>query len=344
MSRFKNTLYKKTYLKFKESNFCYEETDDGTLLSGHHRTKIYAEDLPEWYVYGRYYKEWGFLSTKGITDLKYVPNNWINHFLKDDGLYIAYGGKIEEYEKDEYHPTWERLKGYDHCVCGSGILDILKGAEIYSDYDISGIVQQLRDKRKLIAKKHPREFGYDVFKFSVDEWLAEPFDNHRAEKRYAIQLSDTKRYYGTIEEIYTAFSNCDERLIEPVKFIDSAFTYDCEKEWIYRHPNGKDISMRYDAVTIPYIIIKDRDEYIRCCRPRFHNLQRKYGEVWEIIECPVGRNDIVLTVNSADIVALESLLQLPENRTTSNKAQVKELMSKPFCFDAICNELFENEK
>ena len=48
------------------------QNDDFTLFSGHHKTRIKEEDLPEWYVFGRYYKLWGFLSTKGITDLRYI--------------------------------------------------------------------------------------------------------------------------------------------------------------------------------------------------------------------------------------------------------------------------------
>lgn len=98
---------------------CCIQNDDFTLFSGHHKTKIKEEDLPEWYVFGRYYKLWGFLSTKGITDLRYIPNLWINHFLKDDCLLISYSGKIEE------HPDsigFEKYSGVDERVWGNEIL------------------------------------------------------------------------------------------------------------------------------------------------------------------------------------------------------------------------------
>lgn len=341
MIRFKNPLYRQMYIKYENHEFRYTETDDGTLMSGHHRTKIYAEDLPEWYVYGRYYKEWGFLSTKGITDLRYVPNNWINHFLKDDGLYIAYGGKIEDYEKDEYHPTWERFKGYDHCVCGSEILDILKGAEIYSDYDISGIVQQLRDKRELIAKKHPREFGYDVFKFSIDEWLKKPFCNNRLPKRYEIRLADNKRYYGTMDEIQKAISNYAEFPMKPVKLIKLSLSSIPKTEWTYHRPDGTEMPMRFDAVLIRYIIVKDGDEFIRCISTDLRNLQRKEDNGWIDIDPSNINNDLFEFDLVRNITSINTLLYLPESSTTSNKAQVAELMSNPYCFDDICNELFE---
>ena len=42
-------------------------------------TKIKAKDLPEWYVHGRFYKRFGYLSSKGVVDLHYIPNkNKIN--------------------------------------------------------------------------------------------------------------------------------------------------------------------------------------------------------------------------------------------------------------------------
>lgn len=95
MSRFKSNLYTVERRVWRNHKLCWIQNDDFTLFSGHHKTKIKEEDLPEWYVFGRYYKLWGFLSTKGITDLQYIPNLWINHFLKDDCLLISYGGKIE---------------------------------------------------------------------------------------------------------------------------------------------------------------------------------------------------------------------------------------------------------
>lgn len=113
MSRFKSNLYTVERRVWRNHKLCWIQNDDFTLFSGHHKTKIKEEDLPEWYVFGRYYKLWGFLSTKGITDLQYIPNLWINHFLKDDCLLISYGGKIEE------HPDstdFEKYSGVDERV------------------------------------------------------------------------------------------------------------------------------------------------------------------------------------------------------------------------------------
>ena len=99
--RFKNHLYTEEILMCRNDHWGYVVNEDKTLFSGHHKTKILAEDLPDWYVRGRFYKCWGYLSTKGITDLLYIPNMFVNHFLKDDCLLISYGGKIVESDSSE---------------------------------------------------------------------------------------------------------------------------------------------------------------------------------------------------------------------------------------------------
>ena len=60
----------------------YTEDENGYLFAhGIHAAKIKAEDLPEWYVYGRYYSCFGYLSAKGVVDMKYAPIRYSNHFL-----------------------------------------------------------------------------------------------------------------------------------------------------------------------------------------------------------------------------------------------------------------------
>lgn len=160
MSRFKNNLYTIERRVWKNHELCLIQNEDFTLFSGHHRTKIVEEDLPEWYVFGRYYKMWGFLSTKGITDLRYVPNLWINHFLKDDCLLISYGGQIEEKTDDR---DFDMYSGVDERVWGNEILYVLKGAEKFSGYDITHIVEQIREKKRILMKNYPDEFGSHTF-------------------------------------------------------------------------------------------------------------------------------------------------------------------------------------
>lgn len=176
MSRFKSKLYTVEHYVRKNHKYQKIQNEDGTLFSGHHKTKIFEDDLPEWYVYGRYYKMWGFLSTKGITDLLYVPNLWVNHFLKDDYLLISYGGKIEPNPEIN---SFEKYTGFDERVWGNEILAVLKGAEKFSGYDISGIVQQLREKKRILIENHPDEFGPGRLDFDIDQWLASEYSSGR---------------------------------------------------------------------------------------------------------------------------------------------------------------------
>ena len=55
MSRFKSNLYTVERRVWRNHKLCWIQNDDFTLFSGHHKTKIKEEDLPEWYVFGRYY-------------------------------------------------------------------------------------------------------------------------------------------------------------------------------------------------------------------------------------------------------------------------------------------------
>ena len=102
-----NYCYKDDKMK-KLANFysCYDdkydaklrefvriESSEGYLLSSgkyrQYKTKILPSDLPEWYVYGYFYKRHGYMSAKGIKDLAYRPQKHWNHMFKDDCLFIT---------------------------------------------------------------------------------------------------------------------------------------------------------------------------------------------------------------------------------------------------------------
>lgn len=171
-NRFKNTLYTIEDLKFLNRRWQYVRNEDGTLFSGPYRTKIKPEDLPVWYVYGRYYKRFGYMSTKGITDLLYIPNRFSKHYLKDDCLLISYGGKIREAVIPEGGTISERYAGWDERVWGSEIVTILKGARTYSDYDIEPFIEKLKWKKEWLQKEYPDEFGPDRWNIDVDQMFS----------------------------------------------------------------------------------------------------------------------------------------------------------------------------
>lgn len=307
---FKNPLYTVEIRVFKDHHLRYIESNDGTLFSGHRRTKILAQDLPEWYIYGRYYKCWGYMSTKGITDLLYVPNKFVNHFLKDDWLYISYGGKITETVPPEDGSYYDRYTGYDETVWGPEIIDILQGARLYSDYDISGIIRQIKEKKDWLIHEYPDEFGPERWSFDVDRRFAAALENGHLPKFYALTLDDyfspsfvsgTKRYYGTMDEIKAFIDALDYEkhkstvdtfreftdgnamtihnvayiecpLLESVTVVTSAFLYLINEEWEFKNIWGCVYKMRVKSAHTKAYLIKDGNKYIRCISPVMEGL------------------------------------------------------------------------
>lgn len=151
--------YSEYYYKYDREQDCFIRcTDpDGYLFSrGRYRTKIRAEDLPEWYVYGYLYKLHGYMSAKGVKYMVYCPNKHTNHMFKDDFLYISYDRPIVPDES-----RWERYSGFDEYVFGGVILDFLLAAEKYSGYDISGIKAQIEEKRQWFKATYPEFYRWE---------------------------------------------------------------------------------------------------------------------------------------------------------------------------------------
>lgn len=164
MKRFRSNLYTVQKIVCTEGRHIHVEDKDGYLFAqAIYPTKIKAEDLPEWYVYGRYYKCFGYLSANGVVDMKYVPSKYSNHFLKDDFLFISYNTPISE--NPETSGIIDAYTGYDEQIYGNVILSFLKAARKYSAYDISEIAQMIQDKADWIVQTFPEE--YSDFKFDV---------------------------------------------------------------------------------------------------------------------------------------------------------------------------------
>ena len=213
VDRFKARLYFEEKIVLVKGDMRKHTNRDGTLFSGNYPTKIIHSMLPEWYARGRYYKRWGYLSVKGITDLKYIPNRFTNHFLKDDFLLISYGGKLVEKDAPR-GSTLDRYDGVDEYVFGNEILTVLKGAREFSNYDISPIIEQIKDKVEMLAEKYPEDFGNDQWDFDADEYFSHGFDNGRKDDLYALNIGE-KRYYGSYYEIKKYMDSLDRQLYAP---------------------------------------------------------------------------------------------------------------------------------
>ena len=156
-NRITANFYTETKIIWNGSEHLDVRNDEGTLFSqGHYKTKILPADLPEWYVHGRYYRNFGFLSAKDVKDLYYRPTFFTNHFLKDGLLFISYGEKIV--------PNQDVLKitGYDERICGCEIIVFLKATEKYSDYEISEIKVEIENKRQWLEKHFPDDYEHEI--------------------------------------------------------------------------------------------------------------------------------------------------------------------------------------
>lgn len=151
--RIVSTLYVESRIRH---NPLRAETDpDGHLFSdGQYKTKIYASDLPEHFVYGYLYKRHGFISAAGVKHMLYVPDYTFNHRLKYDTLYISYDEPIRLDTGDHGLKLYE---GYKHAVSGPLILDFVDAAEKYSAYDVSEIRSEIKRKSDWYDEKYGKD-------------------------------------------------------------------------------------------------------------------------------------------------------------------------------------------
>ena len=152
-ARIASTLYMES--RIRHNPLRAEADPDGHLFSdGRYKTKIYASDLPEHFIYGYLYKRHGFISAAGVKHMLYVPDYIFNHRHKYDTLYISYDEAIRLNTVDR------RLKLYDgwkHSISGPLILDFVDAAEKFSGYDVSEIRSEIKHKSDWYDEKYGKE-------------------------------------------------------------------------------------------------------------------------------------------------------------------------------------------
>ena len=113
------------------------------------------------------------MSTKGITDMLYIPSRFSNHYLKDDCLLISYGGSITEVTDPELS-AYERYQGWNKRVWGNEIITILRGARKYSGYDIRPFIEKLKWKKEYMQTEFPDPLNPERWnKIDVDDLFSE---------------------------------------------------------------------------------------------------------------------------------------------------------------------------
>lgn len=156
-SRIKAKLYTYTKIKCDKLNGLYYAQNNNDYLFSELRypTKIKAEDLPEWYIEGNYYRNRGFLSSKGVKYLVYKPNYFSNHFHKDDFLYISYDKPIEKKEVERFGYKSYDYVGYDYLISGFYIIDFIMAVKKWSNYDTDEIEKELIKKSEWFMSTYP---------------------------------------------------------------------------------------------------------------------------------------------------------------------------------------------
>jgi len=168
LKKIRQKYYSQQKIASTNHHLHYVEDGNGFLFANRiYPTKIKPEDLPQWYIYGSYYKCFGYMSAKGVVDLKYVPNLWVNHFLQDDFLLVSYNSPIQQISESK--PYWERYSGYNKVIYGKTILDFLQGAQKYSEFKVSEIAEQIQNKADNLPLNHPDDFA--DFKFDIYDYL-----------------------------------------------------------------------------------------------------------------------------------------------------------------------------
>ena len=156
--RIKSNLYTSTKFSTKGGHWHYEELPDGRLYSNlKYPTKITESDLPEWYMRGRFYKQFGFINTRGVVDLVYEPNYIFNHFHKDDYLYISYNKLIRSEEiTDGFGRIITVYRDYDERIDGGQIITFIQYIMKYSpNIDVKPIIQEIYRKSHWMIETYP---------------------------------------------------------------------------------------------------------------------------------------------------------------------------------------------
>lgn len=134
-------------------------------------TKLKKEDLPESFVHVYVRRLHGWLDANGVKDLRYYPNYFTNHWLKDDFLYVSYNSPIVVDE--EYYARYREdipnidsegqfpivCKGYDYIVTASFIIDFCKKCAEYG-YDkgkIDKILERIDAKTQWYEEQKKKE-------------------------------------------------------------------------------------------------------------------------------------------------------------------------------------------
>ncbi|MEL7657084.1 MAG: hypothetical protein AAGU75_14400, partial [Bacillota bacterium] len=146
-------LYMESKIKYVHNEPIILKNENGYLYAhGRYSTKILKQELPEWYIYCYIYHRYGYISAKGVKELRYVPNYvFDNHLYKDDVLYISYSGKIN----CQPGAPFNLYTGYDEFLSGPCSVSFTEAVGRYSGYDVSAILAEMDAKKQWYEERNP---------------------------------------------------------------------------------------------------------------------------------------------------------------------------------------------
>ena len=112
----------------RHTGFHLESNKDGFLFANGRVSQFRKEDIPEYFVFGRYWKQHGWLSAKGVKYLEYTHPTveFLNHAMRDDSLFVSFDKPIW------YNSQYSMYEDYFAVVSGWDIVSYLKAVEKYS--------------------------------------------------------------------------------------------------------------------------------------------------------------------------------------------------------------------
>lgn len=153
--RLNSHLYTETKIVYKNNGLEYVYGENDTLFSNMvYPTKIVKEDLPKYFIKGRYYRNIGYADAKNVVYLEYSPFYAFNHCFRDDTLYVSYKLPITS-EKNKY--GYMEYFNYDLVIKGNDIIVFLNGVRENTDLDLSEIKDELFKKIDWFRTKYPNE-------------------------------------------------------------------------------------------------------------------------------------------------------------------------------------------
>lgn len=146
-------LYMESKIKYVHHEPIILKNENGYLYAnGRYPTKILKQELPDWYICCYIYHRYGYISAKGVKELRYVPNYvFDNHLYKDDVLYVSYSGKIDR----QLGTPFDLYTGYDEFLCGPCIVSFTEAVGRYSSYNVLEILAEMTAKKQWYEERNP---------------------------------------------------------------------------------------------------------------------------------------------------------------------------------------------